>query len=171
MQTIVREFDRGVSLSEQGKLIQSDVCTTTSAIKTESERWQKSKRIGLNRAIKVYNTRVAKYGISRWHKVTRSMRTMEQSGARVIIDILRNFYCRQGFRLYRDGVTAIVTLERLDAKCNHYLATKILRKKRVMFNAILKFWSTFDDQTQKLGVLLNNLTVWTKRNAIKKWQA
>ena len=89
----------------------------------------------------------------------------------MIIDILRNFYCRQGFRLYRDGVTAIVTLERLDSKCNHYLATKQLRKKRVMFNAILKFWSTFDDQTQKLGVLLNNLTVWTKRNALKKWQA
>ena len=76
MQTIVREFDRGVSLSEQGKLIQSDICTKTSAIKTENERWQKGKRLGLNRAIKVYNTRVAKYGIYRWHKVTRNLRTM-----------------------------------------------------------------------------------------------
>ena len=91
---------------------------------------------------------------------------MEQSGARVIIERIRNFYCRQGFRLYQEGVAAIEMLERLNTKCDHYLATKQLRKKRVMFNAILKFWSTFDNQTQKLGVLLNNFKVWTKRNAL-----
>lgn len=95
---------------------------------------------------------------------------MEVQGAGTIMRMWRKEVLKQIWRLYWQRIEMEKREERQQAKCDHYLHTKQMRKKRVIYNAFLKYFSWFQRAKSNIEILFKNMDVWEKRNYMQKWR-
>ena len=69
---------------------------------------------------------------------------MEQQGAGTILKLLRRISLKKVWRQYWRQIHDERRSERQQAKCDHYLWTKDLRAKRIVYNAFLKYYAWYD---------------------------
>ena len=95
---------------------------------------------------------------------------MEQEGSAFMIARLRKLLCKQGFDLYKNKVSQLKLGEQADNKCFHYIHTKSIRSKRLVFNAICQYVTQFKSLKNNGQLLMTAMGSLLKRKAYKTWQ-
>ena len=62
-----------------------------------------------------------KYGLVKWFKRVKQLKTMETDGAGYIISKIRKDLCYRFFNLFREKVKMLKQMDRDEERANHYL--------------------------------------------------
>ena len=109
-------------------------------------------------------------GMRTWYDNVFSMKKKEAAADSVIIAKLRLRLLGQAFEIFKTETQKLTQMIKNEQRAADMVASKYnLRTKRMIFNAILAYKTTFSKSRMCLGVLLKKIDLWRLKKAYRTW--
>lgn len=98
------------------------------------------------------------------------MKTKEAAADSVIVAKLRLRLLGQAFQIFKTEAQKLTQMMKNEQRAADMVATKYnLRTKKMIFNAILAYTTTYEKARMCLGVLFKKIDLWRLKKAYRTW--
>jgi hypothetical protein len=98
------------------------------------------------------------------------MKTKEAAADSVIVAKLRLRLLGQAFQIFKTEAQKLTQMMKNEQRAADMVATKYnLRTKKMIFNAILAYATTYEKARMCLGVLFKKIDLWRLKKAYRTW--